>query len=94
MSRKQRFKTTLAEFATASREERDRRDERTVTVIEARPGGEFVTVETMTLADFDEAIAAAERAQEAADAQGLPRRAYVLDRKGTPVYAAGARLRG
>jgi hypothetical protein len=88
MSRKARFKPTLADFADRPPEP-DANEPRTVVVIEARPGGEFVTVEMMTCSSYAAARSAADRAQELADADCLPQRAYVLDKAGIPIFTAG-----
>jgi hypothetical protein len=97
MTTKNRYKQTLQNHARTPRDEHEpapaRPDEaRTVTVIEVRPNGERVTIETLNTAGYSEARAAAERAQALADAQGLPRRAYILDEFGVPVFAAGMSL--
>jgi hypothetical protein len=63
-------------------------------VIEARPGGEYVTVEMMTCSSYAAARSAAEQAQQFADDECLARRCYVLDKAGIPVYTAGMSAAG
>jgi hypothetical protein len=87
MSRKARFKPTLADFADRSPE--PLADESwTWCVVEARAGGVFCTIQMSTSPSYRAARTAAERAQELADEQCLPQRAYVLDAAGIPVYVA------
>ena len=93
MTVKNRFRTTLQKHAWPTREQREESEQPgaeacRVQIVEARRGGEHVTVEIFTAASYAEARRLAERTQELADAQVLPRRAYVLDRFGVPVFAA------
>jgi hypothetical protein len=65
------------------------RDVLTVQIVETRPGGECVVLESFTENGFAAARRAAERAQELADAQCLPHRVFILDRAGVRIFAAG-----
>jgi len=62
---------------------------RTVRIVEARPGGEFVIVEEFTIIDRDEAKRVATERQDSFDYNCQPRRAYVIDEDGIPFFAAG-----
>jgi|SRR5580658_513356 hypothetical protein len=98
MTTKNRYKQTLQNHARTPRDEHEpapaRLDEaRTVMIVEVRPNGERVVIETFNTAGYSEARAAAERAQALADAQGLPRRAFICDKFGVPVFAAGMSLK-
>ena len=92
MTRKARFTRTLADYADRPAEPRDEEshadEPRTICVMEAKPDGTFCTVEMVTLPSYTAALRAADRAQELADEQCQPRRAYVVDRAGVAVYAA------
>ena len=89
MSRRARFKPTLADFADLAPEPQAE-EPRIMCVIEARPGGDFVTISMETLSSYAAARSAADRMQELVDAECLPQRVYVLDSSGViPVYTAG-----
>lgn len=92
MTRKARFTRPLHGYAaTPEPDEEQRPGEWTVRIVEARPGGDFVTVEMLSAPSYSAAVRTAERAQEDADALCLPRRAFVCNRNGIPVSAAGER---
>ena len=61
---------------------------RKTSVIEARSGGEFVTLSVLNIQGYNSAIAAAEREQDRADRECLPVRCYVYGLDGVPLYAA------